>query len=152
MIDAVLLLPKFLARAGDNRELAETAAKIAWKRAAGEGLRQHAVPLRLSEQKLIVAVSDAVWQKQLQSMSTELIFRVNKLLQREVLASIEFRISPSSLRALARSKSGQADNSTQPLPPNVISSAADIDDPELRERFLRAAQSCIARRESKSAI
>ena len=150
MIDAVLLLPRILARAGDNRELAETAAKIAWKRAAGEGLRQHAVPLRLAEQKLIVAVSDAVWQKQLQSMSAELIFRINKLLQREVVASIEFRINPSSLRALASSKSEQTEKSDQFLPANVISSAADIDDPELRERFMRAAQSCIARRESKS--
>ena len=150
MIDAILLLPNILARAGDNRELAETAAKIAWTRAAGEGLRRHAVPLRLSEQKLIVAVSDAVWQKQLQSMSAELIFRINKLLQREVVASIEFHVSPGSLRALAPSKSGQAEKSAQPLPAEVISSAADIDDPELRERFMRAAQSCIARRESQS--
>ena len=58
MIDAVLLLPKILERAGNNREMRETAAKIAWKRVAGEGLFPHALPLRLHEKTLIVAVAD----------------------------------------------------------------------------------------------
>ena len=147
MIDAVLLLPKILARGRDNQELAETAAKIAWTRAAGKGLRQHAVPLRLTHQKLIVAVSDAVWQKQLQPMSAELVFRINKMLQHEVVAAIEFRVDPAALRAHSSVSKSRVEKSAQPLPSNVISSAADIDDRELRERFMRAAQSCIARRD-----
>lgn len=157
MIDAVLLLPKILARVRDNRELAEAAAKIAWTRAAGEGLRQHALPLGLEQHNLIVAVADSVWQKQLRSMSAELIFRVNKLLQSKVVETIEFRINPGALRASGSArKSMRAEKRAQPLPPNVISSAAEIDDPELRERFLRAAKNCIERRENpatnKSAI
>ena len=66
MIDAALLLPKILAGAGENADLNEVAAKIAWRRTAGEGLRDHAVPSRLHEKTLTVAVADAVWQKQLQ--------------------------------------------------------------------------------------
>ena len=148
MIDAALLLPKILARVGNDRELTSMAAKIAWKRAAGEGLRQHALPLRLEKKTLVVAVADAIWQKQLQSMSAELVFRINKLLRGEVVASIEFRIDPAALRARASaSKSRRTEKFAQPLPANVISSAADIDDPELREKFMRAAQNCIARRD-----
>ncbi|HEY8204983.1 MAG TPA: DUF721 domain-containing protein [Pyrinomonadaceae bacterium] len=148
MIDAALLLPKILERAGDNREMRETAAKIAWKRAAGEGLFPHALPLRLHEKTLIVAVADGVWQKQLKAMSAELVFRINKLLQDKVVESIEFRIDPLALRRRASATHAQRRTTVPPLPANVVSSAAAIDDPELRERFMRAAENCIARRES----
>jgi len=149
MIDAALLLPKILARAGDSRELNEAAAKIAWLRAAGDGLCEHAVPVRLDDTKLIVAVADAVWQKQLQPMSSELIFRINRLLRRETVKSIEFRINPAALGTRAAVQENNAGKSPQPLPDNVISSAAGIEDAELRNRFMRAAANCIDRREAK---
>src|SRR6185503_380513 len=47
MIDLARLLPKLLKAAGTNPEMAEIAARLAWTRAAGEGLRPHAVPFRL---------------------------------------------------------------------------------------------------------
>jgi hypothetical protein len=148
MIDVALLLPKMLARAGDNRELNQIAAQIAWKRAAGEGLRNHAEALRLNDKTLIVAVADGVWQKQLQPMSAELVYRINKLLRRQVVTSIEFRINPAALRNHTLSRNKQARRSLQPIPANVVSSAATIEDSELRERFMRAAENCIARRET----
>ena len=147
MIDAALLLPKILAGAGENADLSEIAAKIAWRRTAGQGLRDHAVPSRLREKTLVVSVADAVWQRQLQPMSAELIFRINKLLRRNVVERIEFRIDP---RALGRgsSKHRSAPRVREPLPSTVVSSAAEIQDSELRERFMRAAENCIERRET----
>ena len=149
MIDAALLLPKILAGAGENAELSEIAAKIAWRRVAGEGLRDHAVPTRLQERILVVSVADAIWQKQLLPMSAELIFRINKLLQRNVIERIEFRIDQ---RAFARSESKHrsASRVCEPLPSTVVSSAANIQDAELRERFMRAAENCISRRNATS--
>lgn len=146
MIDAALLLPKILARAGENAELNETAAKIAWQRVAGEGLRRHATPLRLQDKTLTVAVADAAWQKQLQPMASELIFRINKLLQRETVKFIEFRINATALKDRAPVPEVRP---AAPLPANLISSAAAIEDADLRARFLRAAENCIARRDSK---
>jgi hypothetical protein len=147
MIDAALLLPKILAGAGENADLSEIAAKIAWRRTAGEGLRDHAVPSRLQDKTLIVAVADAVWQKQLQPMSAELIFRINKLLRRNVVERIEFRIDPRALgRSTVRRRS--VARVTTPLPTDVMSAATSIDDPELRQRFMRAASNCIERRDS----
>lgn len=150
MIDAALLLPKILAGAGESAELNEIAAKIAWRRVSGEGLRDHAVPTRLQEKVLVVSVGDAVWQKQLQPMSAELVFRINKLLRRNVVERIEFRIDP---RALDRAKAKHRSSSRvhEPLPSTVVSSAAEIQDSELRERFMRAAENCISRRNSTNA-
>ena len=149
MIDAALLLPKILAGAGENAETNEIAAKIAWRRVSGEGLRDHAVPRWLQEKTLVVAVADAAWQKQLQPMSAELIFRLNKLLRRNVVGRIEFRIDPRALvRATAKHRSSP--RVRVPLPSTVISSAAEIQDSELRERFMRAAENCISRRDTKN--
>ena len=152
MIDAALLLPRILARAGDNRELTVTAAAVAWSRVAGEGLRQHAKAIRLDQKTLVVAVADAVWQKQLQSMSAELIFRINTLLRANVVDAIQFQINRVALRNRTSVSRQQKNVKPAPLPASVISSAAEIEDPELRERFMRAAQNCIAHREAKSAI
>jgi hypothetical protein len=144
MIDAALLLPKILERAGSNRELSEAAAIIAWKRVAGEGLVRHTKPTMLRHMTLTVEVADEVWKKQLQRMSLELISRVNKLMKRELVTAIDFRINP----ALGRPKTASRKDYYEPLPDNVISAAAQIDDPELRERFMRAASNCIDRREA----
>ena len=147
MIDAALLLPKILAGAGDNADLNEIAAKIAWRRVSGEGLRDHVVPTRLQEKVLVVSVADGVWQKQLQPMSAEFIFRINKLLRRNVVERIEFRIDPHAVdRATAKRRSSA--RVREPLPSTVVSSAAEIQDSELRERFMRAAENCIDRRQT----
>src|ERR1041384_6036461 len=102
MIDAALLFPKLLERAGDNHELAEAAAITAWKRVAGEGLAHHATPISLSDQRLVVAVADDVWKKQLERMSKELVSRINKLLRREVVTAIEFRVNAGAMKSRTR--------------------------------------------------
>jgi hypothetical protein len=144
MIDAALLLPKILERARNNRELSQAAAIIAWKRVAGEGLARHTKPTMLRHTTLTVEVADEVWKKQLLRMSPELISRMNKLMKRELVAAIDFRINPALGRPTANASRKDGHKS---LPDTVISSAAGIDDPELRERFMRAAANCIDRRE-----
>lgn len=148
MIDAALLLPKILAQTGDDPEMKEVAAKTAWSRAAGPGLRRHAVPFRLHGKTLIVSVADAIWQKQLHAMSSELIFRINNLLHRQLVDSIEFRIDPAALRSrAATNETGRKTKSNPPLPNELVSAAVEISDPELRRRFLNAAANCISRRD-----
>ncbi|MDX6558472.1 MAG: hypothetical protein QOF72_1521 [Blastocatellia bacterium] len=151
MIDVARLLPKLLNATGENPEMAEIAAKIAWTRAAGDGLRRHAIPFRLFRTTLVVSVADAIWQKQMQSMSPELISRINKLLGREVVETIEFRIDPAAVeevRANLPTRRGLRDKPLGPVPDELISAASQIADQDLRERFLRAAENCIARREA----
>ncbi len=149
MIDAALLLPRILAQTGDQAEMKEVAARIAWTRAAGPGLRRHAAPFRLYRKTLVVSVADAIWQRQLHAMNSELIFRINKLLRRDLVDTIEFRIDPKALKtqeSIAGRVKGEA---SQPLPPALASAAEEITDPDLRERFMRAAANCIERRNSR---
>ena len=152
MIDLARLLPKLLKATGTNPEMAEIAARIAWTRAAGEGLRPHAVPIRLFRKTLIVAVADPIWQKQLQMMAAELVFRINQLLDGPVVDFIEFRIDPAAVaKARARTwpdKVSSTEGRT-PIPAEVLSAAGNITDPDLRQRFVRAAENCINRREGK---
>lgn len=150
MFDLTRLLPKLLQATGANPEMVEIAARIAWTRAAGEGLRLHAVPFHLHKNTLVVAVDDAMWQKQLRTMSAELIFRINQMLGRSVVDFIEFRIDPATV-AKAKAEAWAAKSPAQakhiPIPAEVVSAAGSIADPDLRQRFVRAAENCITRRE-----
>lgn len=148
MIDAALLFPKLLERAGDNPELAEAAAITAWKRVAGAGLAHHATPMSLRDKKLVVAVADDVWKKQLERMSKELTSRINKLLLRQVVSAIEFRVNPRAIKTRPVVESASTAKVEHP-PASVIASATEIEDTELRERFIRAATNCIDRREAR---
>jgi len=145
MIDLTRILPKLLSA---NPELA---VKLVWARVAGAGLRRHAVPHRLEARKLIVSVADAMWQKQLQSMSAELIFRMNTLLGQGAIDEIVFRISPA---AVAQEQKGIADKSSPakpaPAPTELLFAARSIADQDLRARFIRAAENCIARRDTRN--
>jgi len=150
MFDLTRLLPKLLQATGTNPEMVEIAARIAWTRAAGEGLRLHAVPFHLYRNTLVVAVDDAMWQKQLRTMSAELIFRINQMLGRSVVDFIEFRIDPATVakaKAEAWAAKSPAPDKRIPIPAEVVSAAGSIADPDLRQRFVRAAENCITRRE-----
>src|SRR2546428_6054421 len=143
MIGVARLLPKLLNATGANPEMAEIAAKLAWTRAAGEGLRRHAIPFRLFRKTLVVSVADAIWQRQMHSMSAELISRINRLLDREIVETIEFRIDPTTVeqvRANSQPRPRSQDEARGPIPDELISAASARTDPDLRERFTRAAQ------------
>jgi hypothetical protein len=102
----------------------------------------------LRDTTLTVEVADEVWKKQLQRMSVELISRMNRLLRRELVKTIDFRVNSALSKPSMRGD--QQTRSRQTLPAGIITSAAEIEDPELRERFMRAATNCIDRREAIS--
>src|SRR5215208_783524 len=87
-------LPMVLRAAGDSAEVAEAAAIAAFKFAAGEGLKLRAVPVKLDNRTLTVAVADTIWQKQLHSMRGQLLFRVNSILGQSIVGAIEFVVDP----------------------------------------------------------
>ena len=157
MDDLLRVLPKFLRAAGETEEVLEAAAMIAWKRVAGEGLRGQAVPFRLYRKTLIVAVADTTWQKQLEKVSGQLLFRLNSLLGQAVVTYIEFRIDPATvlaqratLAAQAIDQEAQERRALETASGQVRAAAEAITDEQLRRRFLLAAGSCIDRRENNN--
>jgi hypothetical protein len=156
MEQLIKTLPALMQAAGDTEGVAEAAAFAVWKHVAGDGLRQHAVPLRLEKKTLIVAVADLIWQKQMASLASQLVFRLNSLLGQAVVTFIEFRIDTKTVTAAreqqaATEQSGDRElRDRYPIPIELVSAAASIHDPALRRSFLGAAASCIRRREEQA--
>ncbi|MEO8435266.1 MAG: DUF721 domain-containing protein [Pyrinomonadaceae bacterium] len=152
-MDALIrTLPKLLSAAGDNDEVAEAVARIAWARIAGEPLCQHAVPFRLYRSTFIIAVSDAIWQKQMSALSGQLLSRLNSMLGKGTITFIEFRIDPLTVAAERASQSSlapaeSAESVLGSVPEDVMTAANSIQDEGLRRRFLLAAGADLLRKE-----
>ncbi len=142
-------LPAILAASGGSEEVVEAACLAAWKHAVGEGLSSHAVPVQLQSKALVVVVEDNIWQKQLEQMRGQLLFRLNAVLGQSFVKSIELRVDPT---ALAKSRGAEHETAKEQgdftVPVEHLSTAAGIEDVELRRAFLEAATSCVRRLES----
>lgn len=142
-------LPAILQAVGDSTEVVEAACMAAWKHAAGEGLRDHAVPLNLNNNTLVIGVADSTWQQQLQSLSSQLLFRINSILGKPLVSRLEFRVAPEVLPRISEPAGTKltidADASSDAVPIELITAAARIQDKDLRRAFLGAALSCIKR-------
>jgi predicted nucleic acid-binding Zn ribbon protein len=139
-------LPSVLRAAGDVDEVARTVAQAAWNHLAGEVLRQHTAVTDLQKQKLTVVVSDVIWQRQLESMSSQLIYRLNALLGKGTITFIEFRIDSEALAASYAKQEEPVPAEPQPLPVELVSAASSIQNPQLRRAFLGAASSSLRRK------
>ena len=153
MDDLIRALPKLLRAAGEAEEIAEAAAMVAWRRVAGEALRGCAVPFRLYRKTLVVAVPDTTWQKQLETISGQLLFRLNSILGQALVTYVEFRVDPQTVRAergrMRSSGGASAEREERALERagELRAAATAIRDDELRRRFLLAAGSCLEARD-----
>jgi hypothetical protein len=145
-------LPAILKASGASAEVVEAACAAAWKHVVGEGLSGHAIPLRLQDQTLVVAVADAIWKKQLEAMRGQLLFKLNSALGQSLVKSIELRIDPRTIeleRAKQQSANIQRDSNYR-VPAELLNAAAGIADVDLRRAFLGAATSCVKRLEPET--
>ncbi len=155
MDDLIRALPKLLRVAGEAAEVTEMAAMVAWRRVAGEGLRGLAVPFRLYRKTLVVAVPDMTWQRQLEAISGQLLFRLNSVLGQALVTYIEFRIDPKTVQAerarLPPSPLDRTESEARAIQcaDALQEAAAAIHDEDLRRRFLIAAGSYINAQEKK---
>ena len=132
-------LPGVLRAAGDSTEVAEAAAIAAWKHAAGEGLKEHAVPLKVEDRTLTIAVADAIWQKQLHSMRGQLLFRVNTILGKPLVSALDFVIDPKLVKPLVEQPAQREELLDNEVPLELWSAASAIQDKDLRKKFLKTA-------------
>ena len=132
-------LPQVLRAAGVSAEVAEAAAIAAWKHAAGDGLKEHAVPLRLENRTLTVAVADPIWQKQLTSMRGQLLFRVNSILGQPLVSALDFVVDPKLVKPHVEQPEQQEELLDNEVPLELWSAANAIHDKELRKSFLKTA-------------
>ena len=139
-------LPVVLRAAGDSDEVAEAAAIAAWKHAAGDGLKGHALPVKLENRTLTVAVADMIWQKQLHAMRGQMMFKINSILGQPIVSTIEFVVDPKIAKARNEAPKPPEQPLDNEVPLELWSAANAIHDKELRKSFLKTAMAALKRK------
>ncbi len=147
-------LPKLITEFKDNADVREAVVFAAWRKVAGELLRKHTVPFHLFKKNLIVAVRDNTWKRHLETLSEQMIFKINYSLGDSLVRFIEFRIDEETvLRENKNSGNSMFTDeelieiALEKVTPKLRHSADAIRDDNLRYQFLLAAGSCLARKE-----
>jgi hypothetical protein len=146
-------LPALLKEFDENEAVREAVTFAAWRKIAGESLRQHAVPFRLDQKRLMVAVKSETWRKHLEHLSGQMIFKLNSALGQAVVTYIEFIVNEKAVEKenFKDNKPALSDEELEELAleevtPKMRRSADAIKDDNLRYQFLLAAGSCLARK------
>lgn len=148
------LLPNLLKEFEDNQKVREAVVFAAWRNIAGESLSEHAIPFRLSNKHLMVAVATERWEKYLKDLSGQMIFKLNSALGQAVVTFIDFRVNDELVQAEREKRRGKIydeaelrEIALEQVTPKLRSKADSIKDDDLRYQFLLAAGSCLARKE-----
>jgi hypothetical protein len=146
-------LPALLKEFDENENVRQAVTFAAWRRVAGEALLPHAIPLRLFQKHLIVAVSSETWKKHLEQLSGQMIFKLNSVLGKAVVTFIEFRVDEATIenervkhRTVTVSEAELEEIALEEVTPKMRRAADAIKDDNLRYQFLLAAGSCLARK------
>lgn len=132
-------LPQVLRAAGNSAEVAEAAAIAAWRHAAGDALREHAVAIKLDNRTLIIAVADRIWQKQLLAMRGQMLFRINSILGQPLVGALDFVIDAKLVKPRVELPEKQDEPLDNEVPLELWSAANAIHDKDLRRSFLKTA-------------
>lgn len=131
---------------GDNEDVREQAALVAWRAIAGPQVAYNCIPFRLYQKHLVIAVLDLAWKKQMERLSGQYLFRINSLLGGPYVTFIEFRIDRKTvLGSRAPEAKKIRFQHTKEIEAELKSAADNIKDESLRELFLRAAAKCLER-------
>ena len=156
MLDIFRTLPGLLDDVEGAEEVREAIVFAAWRRIAGDGLAEHAVPVRLEKSRLFVAVSNLMWQRQLKDLCGQMLFKLNAALGRPTVSYIELEIDEKAVAAIhsgrprpvseeeLRMKAGDE------ISTDLARAADAIEDDQLRRQFLLAAGNCLVRKRERS--
>lgn len=129
-------------------EVRESVVFAAWRRVAGGQITERTAPLSFEAGRLVIAVENKNWQRNLEDLAGQLLFKLNALLGTIKVAFIEFRIESD---AIIRSGAPKIDDAAiakealRSLSPEIRSAASAIKDKDLRQTFLQAVANCSVR-------
>lgn len=148
------VLPNLLKEFEDNQKVREAVVFAAWRQIAGASLCEHAIPFRLSNKHLIIAVATERWEKYLKDLSGQMIFKLNSALGQAIVTFIDFQVNEEFVEAEREKRRGKTYDEAElremalnQVTPKLRSKADSIKDDDLRYQFLLAAGSCLARKE-----
>lgn len=138
-------LPMILRLAGEHENVREQVVFAAWRITVGKDLEDKCSPLRLIKKGLIIAVLNESYQHQLQKMSGQYLSKLNSLLKESLVTFLEFRVDPEYIALEPLSGPTPESRRWQEIRAELMDDASKIEDPALRESFLRAACSYLER-------
>ncbi len=155
MIDLVNTLPGLLKNLPSTDAFRKAVIFAVWKSAAGGELSKRAKPVDFSDGRLTVAVPSNAWRRNLESLSGQIIHKLNAAIGEPSVRFIEFKFDES-----AAAHSDVSDESIEAsqikferatlkmVPRDVKKAACSIEDKALKRAFLVAAGSCMARNDA----
>jgi hypothetical protein len=137
-------LPGLIEAMDNSEEVRDAFIFAAWRRIAGEQITERTEPLAVTENKLVIAVEDRSWQRNLETLAAQLLFKLNATLKNVSIVGIEFRIDDA---VLLKRNTAKANDEITPfiLPEEIAVSVRSIADEKLRNTVSRAAENCLAR-------
>lgn len=150
MLDLFRTLPGIISDIEGAEMLREALVFAAWRRISGDVLCDHAVPVRLTDSVLSIAVSSVTWQRHLKDLAAQMLFKLNAAIGTPLVRFIEFEIDEAAVLS-GRSRTAYDEEafrreSVKEISPELAKAAEKIGDEDLRQQFLLAAGSCLARR------
>jgi hypothetical protein len=154
MIDVLHAFPTILRLLDADGAAAEQLVFVAWRRSVDGAMAENVVPVRMDGKRLITAVPNETWRRQVADLGPAMAAKLNFLLGTAYVSFIEFQIDPSAVQA-SRSRRGSENlrgaSSGGSFPVEIdpeLQAAADaIQDESLRSTFLAAAAGSLARNE-----
>ena len=104
----------------------EQLACAAWPRSVGKKVAAHTRAARMVRTRLVVEVEDHIWQRQLFTLSGQILRGLEKNLGRGVVEDVEFRVVPRRI---------EARRAVAAVPGFVPDEAEGIADPVLRSIY-----------------
>lgn len=153
MEDLFRALPALLKEFEDNENLREAVVFAAWRKIAGEALRERSAAFRLDKKRLIIAVESETWRKHLEHLSGQMIFKINSVLGQPLVTYLEFRVNEDIVQQERQKRRSDLigedemrEMALEQVTPKLRHAADAIKDDNLRYLFLLAAGSSLARK------
>ena len=115
-------------------------ARAIWPSAVGKAVAAHTSRVRLVRNTLVVEVGDALWQRQLFPLTSQILGRLRKITASDLVQDIEFRI------AVPRRESGRAEtrDPVERKAADPSDEAERIQDPVLKRLYRLSRKKAIA--------
>lgn len=150
MQDILGSLPAVLRELDPVGTAVEPVVFAAWKRCVDGALAENVVPLRMESSRLIAAVPNEIWRRNVADLGPAIAAKLNSALGSRVVSYIDFRVDEKAVR-----DNRKPDERDEVIGPDAgtaasikesLGAAADsIADDDLREQFLSAAAGSLAR-------
>lgn len=113
----------------------QEALRAVWASAVGKAIASHTSRLRLARTTLVAEVEDATWQRQLHSLSPQILERLHKLMPDIRLTWLEFRVGVPR-REAQRAASASGAGAPEATRTAACADEADrIEDPVLKKVY-----------------